>query len=71
MTALQSPWRTLESCGSDDPVVGKNDDEESGCNRQQNILELINPAINDGPLSQHDAIFQGYFPHTRRANPRV
>jgi hypothetical protein len=28
--ALRSRWRTHESCGGDDPIDGRKDDEESG-----------------------------------------
>jgi hypothetical protein len=30
--ALRSHWKTHESCGSDDPIDGRKDDEESDCN---------------------------------------
>ena len=29
LTALRSLWKTHESCGSDDPIDGRKDDEES------------------------------------------
>jgi Acetokinase family len=30
MAALRFPWKPLKSCGSDDPIDGRKDDEESG-----------------------------------------
>jgi hypothetical protein len=31
--ALQFHWKTHESCGSDDPIVGRKDNEERSCNQ--------------------------------------